>query len=78
MWKKRFFFFFFKHGMYCVEFNYKDDLLVKTDCIEKPWLNKYCRDERPRYIHWVVGCARGRQITQEQISTSKGIQINGP
>ena len=25
----------------CVRFNYRDGLLVKMDCIEKPWLNIY-------------------------------------
>ena len=37
-----------------------------------------CRDEGPRYRNWAVGSARGRQITWGQISTSEGIQINGP
>ena len=27
-----------QHGVYCVGFNYRDDLLIKRDCIEKSWL----------------------------------------
>ena len=37
-----------------------------------------CRYERPRYRYWAVGDTRERQIAQGQISTSEGIQINGP
>ena len=30
-----------QYKVYCVRFNYSDELLVKSDCIEKPWLNIY-------------------------------------
>ena len=28
--------------VYCVRFNYRDDLLIKMDCIERPW-QKICK-----------------------------------
>ena len=37
-----------------------------------------CRDERPRYRYWAVGCAQGLQVAWGQIDTSEGIQLNRP
>ena len=37
----------------------------------------YCRDGKPRRVHWAIGPVRGHSIVRGQVDKSVGVQDSG-